>query len=110
MDQSSINMFASHTPGKAFFRIQKLYKDPLTNKTFQFLTNNFRLSPLTIANYYRQRWQIETLFKRLKRNYPLKYFLGDSENATKIQIWSVLIADLLLKVIRKKAGSRMSFS
>jgi len=86
------------------------YKDPLTNKTFQFLTNNFRLSPLTIANYYRQRWQIETLFKRLKRNYPLKYFLGDSENATKIQIWSVLIADLLLKVIRKKAGSRMSFS
>jgi hypothetical protein len=86
------------------------YKDPLTNKTFQFLTNNFRLSPLTIADYYRQRWQIETLFKRLKKNYPLKYFLGDSENAIKIQIWSVLIADLLLKVIKKKAGSRMSFS
>ena len=86
------------------------YKDPLTDKTFQFLTNNFRLSPLTIADYYRQRWQIETLFKRLKRNYPLKYFLGDSENAIKIQIWSVLIADLLLKVIKKKAGSRMSFS
>jgi IS4 transposase len=68
------------------------------------------LSPITIAEYYRQRWQIETLFKRLKKNYPLKYFLGDSENAIKVQIWSVLIADLLLKVINKKAGSRMSFS
>lgn len=86
------------------------YKDPLTNKIFEFLTNNFRLSPLTIADYYRQRWQIEILFKRLKNNYPLKYFLGDTENAIKIQVWSALIADLLLKVIRKRAGSKMCFS
>jgi len=86
------------------------YKDPVTGKTLQFLTNNLRLSPLTVANYYKNRWQIETLFKRIKHNYPLKYFLGDSENAIKIQIWSALIADLLLKVIKKKAGSTMSFS
>jgi hypothetical protein len=86
------------------------YIDPTTGKEFQFLTNNFRLSPLTVANYYKKRWQIELLFKRIKQNYPLKYFLGDSENAIKIQIWSVLIADLLLKVIKKGSGSRLSFS
>src|ERR1700730_56456 len=86
------------------------FKDPLTAKIFEFLTNNFRLSPLTIANYYRKRWQIELLFKRVKQNYPLKYFLGDSANAIKIQIWSVLIADLLLKVIKKGSGCKWSFS
>jgi len=86
------------------------YTDPTTRKTFQFLTNSLRLSPLTIADYYKKRWQIELLFKRIKQNYPLRYFLGDSENAIKIQIWSVLIADLLLKVIKKGCGSRLSFS
>ena len=86
------------------------YKDPVSGKTLEFLTNNLRLSPLTVANYYKKRWQIELLFKRLKQNYPLKYFLGDSDNAIKIQIWSALIADLLLKVIKKGTGSRMSFS
>jgi hypothetical protein len=86
------------------------YKDSVSGKTLEFLTNNLRLSPLTVANYYKKRWQIELLFKRLKQNYPLKYFLGDSDNAIKIQIWSALIADLLLKVIKKGTGSRMAFS
>src|SRR5205814_1930111 len=59
------------------------YIDPVTGRSYQFLTNNTRLSPLTIAGYYRQRWQIETFFKRIKQNYPLHYFLGDNENAIK---------------------------
>ncbi|AXY73825.1 IS4 family transposase [Paraflavitalea soli] len=86
------------------------YIDPGTQKQYQFLTNNTELDPLTIANYYRQRWQIETFFKRIKQNYPLQYFLGDNANAIKIQIWCVLIADLLLKVIRQGCRSAMSFS
>lgn len=86
------------------------YKDPETGKVFEFITNNLRLSPLSVANYYRKRWQIELLFKRIKQNYPLKYFLGDSENAIKIQIWAVLIADLLLKVIKRGAGCKWAFS
>lgn len=86
------------------------YTAPDSNKQFRFLTNNTRLAPLTIANYYRQRWQIETFFKRIKQNYPLQYFLGDNENAIKIQIWCALIADLLLKVIRMGSRSKMSFS
>lgn len=87
-----------------------IYKDPLTQKLYEFITNNLRLSPLTVADYYRKRWQIELFFKRIKQNYPLKYFLGDSENAIKTQIWSVLIADLLLKVIKKGSACKWSYS
>jgi Transposase DDE domain/Domain of unknown function (DUF4372) len=86
------------------------YKDPATKKQFKFLSNNTRLAPGTIAKYYKQRWQIETFFKRIKQNYPLKYFLGDNENAIKIQIWCALIADLLLRVIKMGSKSRISFS
>ncbi len=86
------------------------YKDPITGRVFNFLTNNLRLAPLTVANYYQKRWQIELLFKRIKQNYPLKYFLGDSENAIKIQIWCVLIADLLIKVIKKGNACNWSYS
>jgi hypothetical protein len=86
------------------------YRDPISKKTFQFITNNEELAPLTIANYYRQRWQIETFFKRIKGNYPLQYFLGDNENAIKIQIWCSLIADLLLRVIKQGTASKMAFS
>jgi len=64
----------------------------------------------TIVALYRKRWQIELLFKRMKQNYPLKYFLGDSENAIKIQIWCSLIADLLLKIIKKAVAVKWSFS
>jgi hypothetical protein len=68
------------------------------------------MSAINIASLYRKRWQIELLFKRMKQNYPLKYFLGDSENAIKIQIWCSLIADLLLKIVKKVAAAKWSFS
>lgn len=86
------------------------YKDPETKMKLGFLTNNFRMAPATIADLYRKRWQIEILFKRLKQNYPLKYFLGDSENAIQIQIWCSLIADMILKLIKKGAAKKWSFS
>jgi hypothetical protein len=70
------------------------YTDLQSGKKFQFLTNNIKLAPSTIASYYQKRWQIETLFKRFKQNYPLRFFLGDSENAIKIQIWCAMIASL----------------
>lgn len=99
--------------GKKAIKVQARmidFKDPVTKKQFQFISNNLTLSPLSIANYYRQRWQIETFFKRIKQNYPLQYFLGDSENAITIQIWCALIADLLLKVIKKGTRTTMAFS
>lgn len=84
--------------------------DPVSKEKYEFLTNNFKMKASTVASLYRKRWQIELLFKRMKQNYPLKYFLGDSENAIKIQIWCSLIADLLLKIIKKAAASNWSFS
>ena len=94
---------------KVMARMIKYY-DAIKKRYFTFITNNFQLAPLTIANYYQQRWQIETFFKRIKQNYPLQYFLGDNENAIKIQIWCALIADLLLKVIKNASRSTMSYS
>lgn len=86
------------------------YKDPVSGQVFEFITNNRRFSPVTVAKIYEQRWQIETFFKRIKQNYPLQYFLGDNENAIKIQIWCALIADLILKVVRQGNKTRMAFS
>jgi len=84
--------------------------DPLSGEHYEFLTNNFKMSAMSVASLYKKRWQIELLFKRMKQNYPLKYFLGDSENAIKIQIWCTLIADLLLKIVKKGAAVKWSFS
>jgi hypothetical protein len=78
------------------------YKDQESGKLYTFLTNHYRFSPANIAMLYKRRWQIECLFKRLKQNYPLRYFLGDNENAIKIQVWCSLIADLLLKILKDK--------
>lgn len=100
-----------YKPGKPKVRARLVtFIDPESGKTFEFVTNNFKMAPATIAAIYKKRWQIELLFKRIKQNYPLKYFLGDSENAIRIQIWCALIADLLLKIIKKGAKARLSFS
>ena len=86
------------------------YYDEVTKRVFAFLTNNFLWSPVTIAEIYKRRWQIELLFKRLKQNMPLQYFLGDNENAIKVQIYCALIADLLLRVATKGIKRKWSFS
>lgn len=86
------------------------YWDDKNKKLYQFLTNNFDYSPETIAAIYKKRWQIELLFKRLKQNFPLKYFLGDTQNAIEIQIWTCLIAQLILLIIQKSSKRQWSFS
>jgi len=87
-----------------------VYEDPETKKQLIFFTNSTQLAAIAVANIYKRRWQIESLFKRLKQNYPLKYFLGDSSNAIKIQIWCALITDLLIKVVKDKTKRQWSFS
>jgi len=86
------------------------YANPQTGECLKFLTNDIKMAPSTITELYRKRWQIEILFKRLKQNYPLKYFLGESQNAIQIQIWCSLIADLLLKIVKKGCAAKWSFS
>ena len=86
------------------------YWDAKTNKVFEFISNNFLISPDKIAAIYKHRWQIETMFKRLKQNFPLKYFLGDNQNAIEIQIWCGLIIQLLTLVIQRKTKRKWACS
>ena len=79
-------------------------------KQYVFLTNNFTLPATQIALIYKSRWMIELLFKQIKQNFPLRYFWGNSENAIKMQVYCVLIAQLLMVVIRKKAATKKSFA
>lgn len=86
------------------------YYHAAQDRTYIFLTNNDELAADKIAEIYKNRWQIESMFKRLKQNFPLKYFLGDNQNAIEIQIWVSLIAQLLMLVVQRKAGRRWAFS
>ena len=86
------------------------YKEPDTGKIFEFVTNNTKFLPIKIADIYKRRWQIELLFKRIKQRYPLRYFLGENENAIKIQVWCALIVDLLVKIIQDRTKKKWSYS
>ena len=86
------------------------YYDKENKRTFEFLTNNFSLKGEQIADLYKKRWQIELLFKRVKQNFPLKYFLGDNENAVKTQIWCAFIADLLLRIVQNILKRKWAFA
>jgi len=86
------------------------FYDRVQKRKFEFISNLFEMRADLVAAIYKIRWQIETLFKQLKQNFPLKYFLGDNENAIKIQIYSALIANLLITVVQKQLKRRWAFS
>ena len=86
-------------------RITK-WKDNKEEGTITFITNDLDTLATVICETYRRRWQIETFFKSLKQNFPLKYFLGDNRNAIQIQIWVSLIAWLLMQVVKKQVKKR----
>lgn len=86
------------------------YVDVKKRKLISLLTNDMESDPEEIVAIYRQRWEIELLFKQMKQNFPLKYFYGESANAIKIQIWVTLIANLLLMVMQKGLTRKWSFS
>jgi hypothetical protein len=96
---------------KTKLKLRKIkYYDREHKRTFEFISNLFEFRADTIAALYKIRWQIELLFKQIKQNFPLKYFLGDNENAIKIQIYCVLIVNLLMGVIKKSLKRQWSFS
>jgi hypothetical protein len=86
------------------------YWDDTTKKLLVFGTNNFEMSAENIALIYKLRWKIELLLKQLKQNFPLKYFLGDNQNAIEIQIWTAMLANLLLTLIKSKIKRKWAFS
>ena len=82
--------------------------DAKTGKRLRFLTNNFDLSPLTIARLYKQRWQVELFFKWLKQHLRIKAFYGTSENAVKTQIWTAISVYVLVAIVKKRLGLERS--
>ena len=86
------------------------YWDPERKKRLVFLTNIFHLSANTIAQIYKDRWQIEIFFRAIKQLLPVQTFLGTSENAVQTQIWIALIAILLLKFLQMKSQFKWSLS
>jgi len=85
------------------------YYDKEKNKTFDYVTNHFKLASQTIADVYKARWDIELFFKEIKQNLKIKTFIGTSENALKIQIWVALIAYLLIQYVRYKSMTSYTF-
>lgn len=75
------------------------YYDKATKKSYVFLTNNFKLAAATIAEIYRERWEIEKFFREIKQNLKIKTFVGTSKNAVMTQIYIALCAYLLLKLV-----------
>ena len=75
-------------------------------KLVSLLNNDFDMFMENIVAIYRRRWQIESLFKQIKQDFPLRYFYGESANAIKIQIWVTLIANLLLSLLQSSQERR----
>ena len=80
------------------------YLDVEKQKRFKFLTNNFTLPALTIAQIYQCRWQVELFFKWIKQHLRIKAFFGTSENAVKTQIWIAVSVYVLVAIVRKRLG------
>ena len=84
------------------------YLDVATRKRFKFLTNNFTLPALTIAQIYKSRWQVELFFKWIKQHLRIKAFYGTSENAVKTQIWIAVSVYVLVAIVRRRMGLEAS--
>ncbi len=78
------------------------YRDPKTDKRLIFLTNQFTLPALSIADLYRCRWQVELFFKWIKQHLRIKAFFGTSENAVKTQIWIAVSVYVLVAIVKKR--------
>lgn len=76
------------------------YRDQVTGQKYEFLTNNFNLSAQTIAEIYKERWQVELFFKWIKQNLKIKSFIGNSKNAILTQIWVALCTYLILAYLK----------
>lgn len=96
---------------------QTLYPDPLRrvsyfseeiDKHFVFLTNNFNVTALTIAQLYHKRWQIELFFKWIKQHLRIKQFFGTSVNSVKTQIWISICVYVLIALLKKRLGLQHS--
>lgn len=113
----STGLRSDHTVVLATIASAKAYPDALrrvnyfdaeTNQRLGFLTNNFALPALTIAQIYKCRWQVELFFKWIKQHLRIKTFFGTSANAVKTQIWIAVSVYVLVAIVRKRLGLEAS--
>jgi hypothetical protein len=96
---------------KCPYKLRRIeFYDEKTQEILVFLTNHLKLSAMTIAAIYKDRWKIETFFRDLKQNLKIKTFVGTSANAVKIQIWTALIAMLILQFLKLRSQYGWSLS
>ncbi len=106
-----IRLKASQSQEKCSYLLRRIrYWDSERDEVFEFLTNHLKLAASTIAKIYKERWQIEIFFKALKQNLKIRTFVGTSANAVKIQIWTALIAILLLRFLQLQSKFKWSLS
>ena len=86
------------------------YRDPEDGKVLVFLTNNFDLPALIIAQLYKLRWRVELFFKWIKQNLRIKHFFGTSDNAVKTQVWIAVCVYVRVAILRKELGLELSLS
>jgi hypothetical protein len=85
-----------------------VFYDEKTDKLLGFFTNNFEVDPLTIAQLYKCRWQVELFFKWIKQHLRIKAFFGTNENAVKTQIWIAISVYVLVAIVKKRLGIKAS--
>jgi hypothetical protein len=95
---------------KQVVRLKQVCYQDEQNRYYEFLSNSIESTGEEIAFLYKKRWGIELLFKKMKQNFQLHYFYGESVNAIYTQVWCTLIAQLLLTVIQKIAATKKAFS
>jgi hypothetical protein len=86
------------------------YRDPKDGKILVFLTNNFDLPAIIIAQLYKCRWQVELFFKWIKQNLRIKHFFGTTDNAVKTQVWIAICVYVLVAIVRKELQLELSLS
>jgi hypothetical protein len=102
--------FYSKKKCRHYLRLVEKYNPAEDDKAVVFVTNNLNLAASTIAAIYKERWQIEIFFKAIKQNLRIKTFVGTSFNAVMIQIWTALIAMLIIKYLQAKSTMNWSLS
>ena len=86
------------------------FYDTERNRKLVFITNNFELTPLCIAQLYRKRWQVELFFKWIKQHLRITAFYGNSDNAVRTQIWIAIAVYVLVAILRHRLGSQLSMA
>ena len=86
------------------------FYDTERNRKLVFITNNFELTPLCIAQLYRKRWQVELFFKWIKQHLRITAFYGNSDNAVRTQIWIAVAVYVLVAILRHRLGSQLSMA